>query len=633
MVTLHTRLPNYNSSRPTAEYEAAKWVKDNLDDSWHAWFHVNWLGLVPDIDQILAHPRLGVFVIEVKGHTIDEIETFTPREAKYTDGQDRQSNHQAHRAGQKLASWLKQRSVPSVYNVPWIDTTSWFPRVAFDDFLAKFNNPIVNKQADSMIFMDDMNPTAFREALQSAHDNPPVGVRARFRAKDFAQRVAWMTEELDASLVMDNSAKSANVVKESPGSTRKTSPDSIMTRAQEFSDGRHENVVFSGGPGTGKTATLLAIGRERARRGERVLYLTYNKVLAANVRAQFREMSFEDQVNQVGPDEGWNVIGLDLWDFYERVTGKPLPLKMRPERYKRWERKYGRMLKRAMRKNTEKFDAVLVDEIQDVTDVGLEYIFAAVQPGTVIYAGFGYGQALYRGDYGSRLVEWMKTAESIELEQSFRAAKAADLVINAFIKHGTNVESAVGEIEKLSMDDKLLMLAKKPAPRGNADNNQSRGTIRLKYRDGAVIDSNIYVWELHEFLRQIRKTDGTYDAMILMRHVNNTVAEACRQALRGGEIPFVDLLDEKNRRNATPEGHVKLVTMNSSRGLSAANVLVIGFDEIGDNPGGHNLASIALSRATEQTVVVCGEDATSPMVLMLRSTLDAANSAKLDSSR
>lgn len=626
MAVIHTRLPHYNAKGASGEYIAAKWVVDNLDDTWHAWFQVNWLGNVPDIDQILAHPRLGVFVIEVKGHTIDQIAKFTPNEAKFTDGQSRQPNIQAHIAKQKLASWLKQRSDRGVHQVPWLDSTSWFPRVAFDDFLQKFNNSTVNKQADSMIFEDDMKPAEFLAALRSAHDNPPIGGAARIRIRDLAQRVAWMIEELEASLKSETTTPQPKPENRSTGKTSAT--DTIAKRATEYSRPEHTNVVFAGGPGTGKTSTLLAIGRERARLGERVLYLTYNKVLAANVRAQLRDMSREDQVNGFGPDEGWNVIGLDLWDFYRRVTDKPLPLKMTADRYKRWERKYGRMLKRAVRRGLEKFDAVLVDEIQDVTDVGLDYVFAAAKEANALYAGYGYGQALYRGESGARFTEWLETAERLELERSYRASEPAHLVINAFIDHGSDAETAVGEIEKLSMDDKMLMLAKKPAASGNADSDKSRANIRLKNRDGSAVDSNIYVWELHEFLREVRKPDGTYDAMILMRHVNNTVAEACRQALRGGEIPFVDLLDEKNRRNATPEGHVKLVTMNSSRGLSAANVLVIGFDEIkGDRQGG-NLASIALSRATAQTVVVCAADSTSPAVLMLRKTLHAAVGAK-----
>lgn len=616
MVILHTRLPHFDAKRPSGEYIAAKWVDDNLDDSWHAWFQVNWLANVREMDQILAHPKHGIFVIEVKGHTIDQISEFTPNDGKFTDGQKGNPNVQAHRAKQQLASWLKQRSDPGVYQVPWLDSTSWFPRVTIKDFQAKFTHAAVDKQADSMVFADDMKPAEFLSALQSAHDYPPIGNAGKIKVRDFAQRVEWMIEELESSLVPGT--RNPDQLPKPSGSARKRSGNSIAARATEYSTPEHTNVVFAGGPGTGKTSTLLAIGRERARRGERVLYLTYNKVLAANVRAQFREMSFEDQVNRLSPDESWNVIALDLWDFYERVTEKPLPLRMTADKYKRWERKYGRMLKRAVRRGLEKFDAVLVDEIQDVTDVGLEYVFAAAQTGTSVYAGYGYGQALYRGDLGKRLTEWMESAERLELERSYRASKAAHLVINAFINHGVDADAAVGEIEKLRMDDALLMLAKSPAKTGNADSEHSPGNIRLKNRDGATIDSNIYVWELHEFLRQIRKDDGSYDAMILMRHVNNTVAEACRQALRGGEIPFVDLLDEKNRRNATPEGHVKLVTMNSSRGLSAAHVLVIGFDEIKPDVSGANLASVALSRATEQTVVVCATESTSPVVLMLR---------------
>jgi hypothetical protein len=138
----------------------------------------------------------------------------------------------------------------------------------------------------------------------------------------------------------------------------------------------------------------------------------------------------------------------------------------------------------------------------------------------------------------------------------------------------------------------------------------------------------MYVWELHEFLREIRQDDGTYDAMILLRHKDDIVVTACRQALIGGEIPFVDLIEERNRRNMTPDGHVKLVTYNSSRGLSAGNVLVLGIDELTDKPRDHNLAAIALSRASVKTQVVIAERSYSPAVKMLRRALTAAVGAK-----
>ncbi len=625
MATLHTRLPNFNDKHPSGEFLAAKWVEDNLDDSWHAWFQVNWLANVDDIDQILLHPKHGAFVVEVKGHTIEQILEFSPRSATFSDNQKRHPGLQAHAAKQHLASWMQTRADFGNQQVPWLASTAWFPRINSAEFEARFPIDEVVEQAKSMIFADDMTTDGYVvEQLRNSREAPIIGARGRL-SNNISVQVRWATKALDDSFT---EPEATLISTKSNSKTRREAVDPVGERALSYSEAVDAQVCFSGGPGTGKTSTLLAIGREHARRGRSVLYLTYNQVLAANVRAQFRQMAYEDQVNQQGIAGGWGIVALDLWDFYARVTSKTLPAAMRPKRYERWERKYGRLLNRVRRKGIEQFDVVLVDEVQDISDVGLEYVFASQKLEGSLFVGFGNGQSLYRNDVPPLLQRWMDSAEKVMLERSYRASRPAHLVIQSFIEFGMDGEFARNEIEKRSTEDKALVAAGQPRKRGSADAGKSAGTISLRKRDSDIVSSEMYVWELHEFLREIRQEDGTYDAMILLRHKDDVVVTACRQALIGGEIPFVDLIEERNRRNMTPDGHVKLVTYNSSRGLSAANVLVLGFDKLHDKPRDHNLAAIALSRASVKTQVVIAERSSSPAVRMLRRALTAAVGAK-----
>lgn len=627
MVKILSSLPSARS--PYGEKVVAKWVEDHLDDGWTACFNVNWLP-VPETDVALLHPTHGVTAIEVKGHSLDEIVSFGPNHAEFSDGQKKHPALQARQASQRLSSWAKELGTTTANGVPWISSTACFPRIRRVDFVKRFDNPEVLRQAQSMIFEDDMESTgAFIGVLQSARLTPPFGGNAPRVARELKQQVGWLLSELDDSLKASGSASSSHQAT----SGRVGAEEVAAAIAEEFPWGQAgtSKVVFRGLPGTGKTSILLEIARQHAQQGATVLYVTYNKTLAANVRALTARMSNNDVEFGHGPAGGWKITALDLWQLYAYVTELPLPQRMTSHRYERWEKKYDRALGKALTHFTERFDTVLIDEAQDLSDPGFRYAMALRDPDASVFVALGDGQLLYRKDLAPELRDWLgKVDHERHLFRSFRKSHASDLVIKAFIEHGTDLDQATLSLEGKVADEADKKATGKSRTKGTIDLIKNAGKITLREREGKRLDPAVYQWELHEYLRKWRdeSPDGVVDALVIFRRKEDIDSSAVRITLDGGHIPYSDLLREDNRRNPTPERGVRLTTFHSSRGLRAKYAIVFGFDQMSDLPHEHHLAAIALSRATDETVVVVARDSPSQYLHMLRGIHDQARKEK-----
>ena len=605
----------------------AKWVKEHLDDEWHAWFNINWLP-VPEIDLVLAHAVYGVSVIEVKGHSLDEIVNFGPQAAEFSDGQKRHPAQQARTASQKLSSWAKGLGTTPPDGVPWIASTGFFPRIRREDFLGRFDHSEVIRQTQSMLFANDSDGVGqFIQGLQRARTNPAFGGDGPRIARNLRAQVQWFTEEINASM-------NAPDLQNTPGkftspNTRSGADNVASDIASEYPWGEEgsSNVVFRGLPATGKTSILLQIARQHAHLGAKVLYVTYNKTLATNVRGETARMSNEDEEFGVGPDGGWKITALDLWQLYSYVTDLQLPAKMASRHYVRWERKYDKKLARALEKFTERFDTILIDEAQDISEVGFRYAMALKDSDASLFLAIGEGQSLYQDDLAPSLIQWMSQVDDDRhLFRSFRKSHASDLVIKAFVDHGIDNEAATKSLENIRREQKAQKSAGQPQGHGTIDQIRNAGSITLREREGSSLDPAVYQWELHEYLRKWREesADGVVDALVIFRRKKDIDSSAVRVTLQGGGIPYTDLLQEGNRRNPTPERGVRLATFHSSRGLRAKYAIVFGFDTMRDLPHEHHLAAVALSRATEETIVVVAKESPSPYLRMLRTVHSTA---------
>ena len=627
MVNILSPLPSSRS--PYGEKVVAKWVEDHLDDGWTACFNVNWLP-VPETDVLLLHPTHGVTAIEVKGHSLDEILSFSPNEAEFSDGQTNHPAHQARRASQHLRGWAKGLGTTTPNGVPWISSTACFPRIKRADFLERFDNPEVIRQARSMVFEDDMDSTgSFIGILQGVRLSPPVGGNPPRLSSYVKDQVGWLISELTDSLTPSGSASAPH----SASGVRVGAEEVAAAIAEEFPWGKEgtSKVVFRGLPGTGKTSILLEIARQHAQQGANVLYVTFNKTLAANVRALAARMSNDDVEFGHGPEGGWKITALDLWQLYGYVTELALPRRMTTRRYRRWENKYDRALGKALTRFPERYDTVLIDEAQDISDIGFRYALGLRDADASVFVALGDGQLLYRKDVAPELKNWLTTVdEERHLFRSFRKSHASDLVIKAFIEHGTNLDQATLALKSEVANETEKKAAGKSRAKGTIDLIRNAGKITVHEREGERLQPAVYQWELHEYLRKWRheSPDGVIDALVIFRRKEDIDSSAVRITLDGGGIPYSDLLREDNRRNPTPERGVRLTTFHSSRGLRAKYAIVFGFDQMRDLPQEHHLAAIALSRATDETVVVVAKDSPSTYLQMLRGIHNQARSMR-----
>jgi hypothetical protein len=627
MVEVLSSLPSAGS--PFGEKLFAKWVSDHLDAGWTASFNLNWLP-VPETDVLLLHPTHGVTAIEVKGHSLEEIVSFDPREAEFSDGQKRHPAQQARQSSQRLSSWARSLGTTTNNGVPWIASTACFPRIQRADFLARFDNPEVTRQAQSMIFGDDLESVgSFIRILQQARLAPAVGGSVPRIARELKEQVSWLISEVAGSLAGPESNSGPNRA----SASRVGAEEVAAALAEEFPWGQEgaSKVVFRGLPGTGKTSILLEIARQHAQQGANVLYVTYNKTLSANVRALTARMSNDDVEFGFGPEGGWKITALDLWQLYAYVTELNLPTRMNSRRYQRWEKKYDRALEKALTSFTERFDTVLIDEAQDLSDIGFRYALALRDLDASVFLALGDGQVLYRKEIAPTIKDWLDQVDhERHLFRSFRKSHASDVVIKAFIEHGTNLDLAQKALSSEHTDDTDKKGAGKGRAKGTIDLIRNAGKITLREREGQRLQPAVYQWELHEYLRKWRdeSPDGVVDALVIFRRREDIDSSAVRVTLDGGGIPYSDLLVEDNRRNPTPNRGVRLTTFHSSRGLRAKYAIVFGFDQMRDLPQEHHLAAVALSRATDETVVVVAKDSPSTYLRMLRGLHDQAQQMK-----
>ena len=118
----------------------------------------------------------------------------------------------------------------------------------------------------------------------------------------------------------------------------------------------HEQLVFRGGPGTGKTWVALQIADRWAKAGRRVLFLCYN-------------LALEDWLKAICAKLSKNIVVTSFGDLGEELLGRPHPLAFASREAK--SRYYDTELPEAMaRKLAEPgfapvYDALIVDEAQD----------------------------------------------------------------------------------------------------------------------------------------------------------------------------------------------------------------------------------------------------------------------------
>jgi len=257
-------------------------------------------------------------------------------------------------------------------------------------------------------------------------------------------------------------------------------------------------------------------------------------------------MSNEDEEFGVGPDGGWKITALDLWQLYSYVTDLQLPAKMASRHYVRWERKYDKKLARALEKFTERFDTILIDEAQDISEVGFRYAMALKDSDASLFLAIGEGQSLYQDDLAPSLIQWMSQVDDDRhLFRSFRKSHASDLVIKAFVDHGIDNEAATKSLENIRREQKAQKSAGQPQGHGTIDQIRNAGSITLREREGS---------SLVKLVKKIAE-----DGRVAVRNIRRDSNDELKKMESSSDITEDDLkLSQKEVQDITDEFIVKI---------------------------------------------------------------------------
>ena len=144
-----------------------------------------------------------------------------------------------------------------------------------------------------------------------------------------------------------------------------------------------------------------------------------------------------------------------------------------------------------------------------------------------------------------------------------------------------------------------------------------------------------YVAIFNRTLEKLAFEGKRRDLAILCARADGKSAEAqwAREALAILGVPVHDQIDGPARDTVTPEDHVRLCTIHSSRGVEASRVIILDFVHGVSAADAHSrnsriMSHIALSRAQIGTAIIAVDDSTSPHLRFIEHLISAYRSAE-----
>jgi hypothetical protein len=648
---IHTSLPE-DKSGFHGEYLVGKALETFKDDQFEAWFQVDYLPAVTDLDSIIFHPEAGLFLIETKGMKIESIATYSLTEFVLFPTTKKQHPVEQVRTGQhRLKNFLEDlfRRRKLNVRVPFIQTSVVWPQINRSDWIKQFSDQRVQLQAKSMIFKDDLvTPKSLLARLKLLKEAPLLGV--------FSMRDPIPNEE---SMIAVREALAPIGVSKNRNDTLTEEIRRAVVHSKQlaltYPPPKKYNVSFEGPPGTGKSTVLREVGLLHAAAGGAVLHVCYNKALAADQRREYEVLKTQ------GIEYG-SIDVFDEWELYKAVhpswdayTGKDL------------ERRFKRPDEVAQEINDSKgkpdshpsaiYDTILIDEAQDLSDSIFQVLDYLARPTASWFASYGEGQEIFffnKENPSKTFKDWLEKAERKRLRRSFRNSTRAFLMAQNFWENYPKLENCSDWFdEKLGqkrIDDSAMEL-ELDMPTDTNDFKVARLSrsesrlvsikqLLLEIIEAAKLarrgsDVLIVVGEPHSFAKSAQKT--SYESII----------EALVELQKNVDLDVLDLIPWENRRNTPKEGTIRIARYQNIRGLSASHVILFDFNELEEwcnevtsgasrQKGSlNNYGYIAFSRSRVSTTVVL-ESSENPLeafieksLVMVREKFLAATQVKL----
>lgn len=603
----HTPLPE-NTPGFYGEYRLGQFLSGVTDDELELWFGVNYLANVGEIDVLMCHPRFGAVVVEVKGHNHDQVKAYSRQDIEYTNNQRGHPAKQARLNAQRLATWFSdQRSVfgAGAPLAPWVHSVAWWPNMYRSEWNEMFAaSPIAIEDAELMMFADDAENGVehFLSVVERIRKTPLFG-GAPIPQGALNNTTAYQSfiRLIDAQVQM---VRAAPVGTKPPKTILPSLFDDVddtkVPELNELTAPKSEQLVLTGPPGTGKTMRLMREGIKRANAGEDVLFVCYNKTLAAEMRRDFAQ-----KVPALG--EG-KILATHIYALVRYL----LPDE---KLYAGSADEYFKHMVSAVRKtlaedqgSIELFDTLLIDESQDLSEDAIQLLKLISKPDSSWLVAYGAGQELYDPfKPAPSLVGWMKSAKKRELRRNYRSGTHSFFANQAFYEAG---KSNPPDVEKANE-----WVARMIASNVEDANLKSKDFLDLDFASAATSSIEVLVSELNmtkelvtDALNALTSdmmgamSDSEVNALIIVRGKGAQAYQESVAFLKGKGLSYFDLVQDTNKNEIPTNTSIRVVSHLSARGLSADFAVVFDFDEIPE-ANRRNISYVVLSRASKKTTV------------------------------
>lgn len=591
------------------EKELASHLSSLDDDHLKLLFTLDFIPGMRESDLLLIHDHIGIFIIEAKTFGVGALESISPTQWKVSGRTSSESPIlQAYRQYEGFRDFL----TPIYGRLPFICATVCLPKISRNEFLSRFgSSPFVPSVSASIIFSEDIysGEQVLRERLQHIVSNPPTrqGKPTYHVPERFVDQLKSLMEPV-----------TPNVPTLSERDRLKSLESGITRELQkQYPIGSDRTGVFSGHPGTGKTFRLLSIGCFHAYSGQRVLFTCFNKTLASDIR---RLLSFNEKL---AASQG-SIDVLDIYQLALRCFDTNGMGYFDSKDADEWGELLLDELSQKKEPTIEKFDVVLIDEVQDMKAWQLNLLTLHTASQATVALAMGKGQELYRDAASAE--QWLASMERDKkpqkhaLRRNFRNPRLQFLVAKAFhdcwpdkFQHLRSVfeqgskSSKQGDFSFDRKDGEQPRYVTLPV---NASEFDDAG----RYQDSIVAESFAPV--LEGAFRRLDE-DSTLDPvglLILVPEAEGLHCRAARIALtsvceqRG--VRFIDYTKEDTRRSSARQDQVRLCTFHSARGLEGEHVVAFGLERIenlSDKSAAppENIAFVALSRGVFSSTTVC----------------------------
>jgi len=620
MAVSHTPFPE-NVPGFYGEYKLGKFLGGVPDDELQLWFGVNYLAGVGETDVLLGHPRFGLVVVEVKGHNRDQILGYSRQTIEYSNNQHGHPAKQARLNAQRLGTWFKdQRSVfgPNPPKAPWVHSLAWWPNMYRAEWEQLFSAPgmeLAVEDGKKMLFAEEMEggEEVFFRAVDDIRRDPllagaPPPHAALSDTTGFQAFVGLINAQGQIIRPV------AGGVKPPPTIIPTIFEDDEETEGREEDEEKSANdplatshVVFRGPPGTGKTVQLIREGVMRANLGQKVLFVCFNKTLAAELRRDFAQKVPALGAGSIFATHSYGLVKYLIPDtssgggpggsaseyFAEKVIEVKRSIADDPG-------------------SVEQFDVILIDESQDLAEEAIQLLQLISRPEASWFVAYGEGQELYEPyEPAPSLVKWLETATKKNQSRNFRSGT------HSFFTYQTVFEFDKPEgfdFDKAkSWASQRIAKNVKSLTEKNSDMLDFEVDVDFSKSAGSTIEVLVSEDPKTKDLVRIAlgalKSDmmaaiseSEVNALIVVQGKRSQAYLETLAYLDAEKLTFFDLVQDSSRNEIPTNTAIRVVSSFSARGLSADFVVVFDFDDISDR-NRRNITYVLLSRATRKTIV------------------------------